>query len=915
MISSGTSASIAVPGSSVSTIVIDQRSYDVPDGMNLLAAALTLGFDLPYFCWHPALGSVGACRQCAVKQFRDDKDTRGRLVMACMTAADHARISIDDDDAREFRRSVGEWLMVHHPHDCPVCDEGGECHLQDMTVMDRQTYRRYRGSKRTFRNQDLGPFVNQEMNRCIQCYRCVRFYRDYAGGRDFDAFFLRDRVFFGRHDDGTLESPFSGNLVEVCPTGVFTDKTLKRHFTRKWDERTAPSVCVHCAVGCNTIPGERYGSLRRIRARYNGDVNGYFLCDRGRYGYEFVNGPRRARAAHLAGQADAVAPSDAVGRAARRLAAGGRALGIGSPRASLEANFVLRAMVGPDRFCSGMGASEHRLVASVLRVLQQGRAPAASLHDAERADAVLILGEDVTNTAPMLALALRQSVRRQPMAISARLRIPEWDDAAVRNAVQEAKGPFYVATAAATALDDIATATRHAAPDDLARLGFAVAHALDGAAAAARDGSLPDEALAGGIAKALREAERPLVVAGVSLGHEGLIHAAAAVAGALHAAGRPARIALVVPDCNSLGAAMLGGCDLAAAARLVQNGDTVVVLENDLTRRASAEDIARLLDRAGEVVVVDHTLTPTAQRAGVVLPAATFAEGDGTFVSNEGRAQRAFQAFAPAGVIQESWRWLRDIMRAAGRPEAAGWETLDDVIAALARDLPPFEAVRDIAPPAAFRIAGLKVAREPARYSGRTARDADVTVHEPTPPDDPDSALSFTMEGFQGPPPPSLNPRFWAPGWNSVQAVNHYQTEVGGPLRGGDPGRRLIEPGPAAPAPAAMSLPPAFEPRAAEWLCVPLHEIFGSEELSALSPAVAVLSPRPYVALNDDDLQRIGVREGEEVAVVGPDGTHRLQARRLPSLPTGVAGIGVGLPSAPWMALPAHARIAAVEGR
>ena len=110
-------------------------------------------------------------------------------------------------------------------------------------------YRRYRGDKRTFRNQELGPFVNHEMNRCIRCYRCVRFYRDYAGGRDFDVQFLRDRVFFGRHEDGMLESEFSGNLVEVCPTGVFTDKTLKPHFTRKWDERTAPSVCVHCSIG------------------------------------------------------------------------------------------------------------------------------------------------------------------------------------------------------------------------------------------------------------------------------------------------------------------------------------------------------------------------------------------------------------------------------------------------------------------------------------------------------------------------------------------------------------------------------------------------------------------------------------------------------------------------------------------
>ena len=267
----------------MATIIVDGTSYEVEDGQNLLQACLTLGFNLPYFCWHPAMGSVGACRQCAVKQFKDENDTRGRIVMACMTpAANGTRISIKDPEAAAFRQQVIELLMTNHPHDCPVCDEGSECHLQDMTLMTGHDYRRYRFEKRTFRNQDLGPFVNHEMNRCIQCYRCVRYYRDYAGGRDFDNFVLHDTVYFGRHEDGVLESEFSGNLVEICPTGVFTDKTFQHHYTRKWDLQSAPSICTGCSLGCNTIASERYGTLRRIRNRYNGQVNGYFLCDRGR---------------------------------------------------------------------------------------------------------------------------------------------------------------------------------------------------------------------------------------------------------------------------------------------------------------------------------------------------------------------------------------------------------------------------------------------------------------------------------------------------------------------------------------------------------------------------------------------------------------------------------------------------------
>jgi NADH-quinone oxidoreductase subunit G len=471
---------------------------------------------------------------------------------------------------------------------------------------------------------------------------------------------------------------------------------------------------------------------------------------------------------------------------------------------------------------------------------------------------------------------------------------------------------LFIASTAATPLDDVATAAVHAAPDDLARLGFAVACAIDADAPGAAALTGQDEARhAAPIARALREAQRPLVVAGTSCGSRAIIQAAANVAWALHRAGRPASLAFVVPECNSLGAAVAGGRGLDAAFAAVDRGDadTVVVLENDLFRRGRAADASRLLDRAAHVIVLDHLATPTTARADVVLPAGTFAESDGTLVNNEGRAQRFFQVFPPTGDVRESWRWLRDIMLAAGRKEAAAWQTLDDVTAALASAVPALAAIQEVAPPATFRIAGLKIAREPHRYSGRTAKDADVTVHEPKPPDDADSALSFTMEGYAGQPPSALLPRFWAPGWNSVQAVNSYQTEVGGPLRGGDPGRRLLEPAAGSASPYFDGIPARFDRRAAEWLCVPLHHIFGSEELSAVAAGIAERSPRPYVALNPDDLARAGVTAGDEVLVTIGGESVRFAVRALASLPDGVAGVPVGLPAAPWLPLPATARI------
>ncbi len=837
----------------MATIYIDDKPYEAEAGQNLLHTCLSLGFNLPYFCWHPAMGAVGACRQCAVKQFKDDKDTTGRIVMACMTpVTDGLRLSIDNPEARQFRASVIEWLMVNHPHDCPVCDEGGECHLQDMTVMTGHNYREFRFQKRTHHNQDLGPFINHEMNRCIACYRCVRFYRDYAGGRDLDVFGAHDSVYFGRQTDGVLENEFSGNLVEVCPTGVFDDKTLRQHYTRKWDLQTAPSLCVNCSLGCNTLPGARYATLRRIRNRFNGAVNGYFLCDRGRYGYEFVNSDRRLRQPLLHGQP--VPRDQALQHVKALLSDKTKVIGIGSPRASLEANFALRALVGPAQFYSG----DESLVSTALNILQRSPARSASLHDVQMADTVLVLGEDLTNVAPMLALALRQAVRQQPLKQAEEQNIPVWNDEALREFIQDRKGPCYIATSAPTKLDEIATKTVRAAPEDIARLGFAVAHALDPDAPAASD------PLASEIAAALQAAERPLIIAGTSCGCEAVLQAAANVAQALG----KAQLCFTVPECNSLGLALLDGHHLPGA-----QVDTVIVLENDLSRRPAFAD---LLTNAKHIVVIDHLSHATTAQAEVVLPAATFAESSGTLVNNEGRAQRFYQVFAPTDEIQACWRWLRDLL-------GAPWANLDEVTAAMVAEMPVLQPVTEIAPPAGFRIVGQKIPRESQRYSGRTAIHANVNVHEPQPPADPDSPLAFSMEGHEGQPPSALIPRFWAPGWNSIQALNRFQDEVGGPLRGGDPGRRLIEP--ASSSAYFVTIPPAFQRREGQWLVVPLYHIFGSEGLSELSPGIAELAPGPYVAMNPAEVTT------EEVTLMIADVEQRLPVKRMAGLPLGIAGL------------------------
>jgi NADH-quinone oxidoreductase subunit G len=722
-----------------------------------------------------------------------------------------------------------------------------------MTVMTGHTYRRSRFRKRTHRNQNLGPFINHEMNRCIQCYRCVRFYRGIAGGRDLNVFACHDSVYFGRHEDGALESEFSGNLVEVCPTGVFTDKTFKRHYTRKWDLQTAPSLCVHCGIGCNTIAGERYGTVRRILNRYHHQVNGYFLCDRGRFGYGFVNSNKRIRTPLVrstdpagkrdqpGGEAAPASRSSVLRRIADILSAGRGVIGIGSPRASLESNFALRSLVGPDSFYSGMSLREQLLVSLIIDVLRQGPARTPSLRDVQAADAVLVLGEDITNTAPLMALAVRQASRNRQFKIASAMRLPLWDDYAVRNAAQDARSPVFIAAPSASRLNDIAAGTYTAGPDGIARLGFAVAHALDPRSPAVPDLPADVPSLAGEIASALRNADRPLVVSGSGCLSRSVVRAAANVAWALCGLGKQAHLSYVVHECNTLGHGLMDSRTLDEAFTVMQDrlADTVIILENDLYRRADREAVDAFLGRAKNVIVIDHLQNPTSARASVVVPAATFAESSGTLVNNEGRAQRYFQVFVPPGDIRAGWEWISDIMQSVGRTGADGPWSFDGIISQLASAIPAFAPIRDIAPTAGHLIVGMKVPRQHHRYSGRTAMNANIDVSEPQPPADPTAPLSFSMEGYEGRPPASLLSRYWHPRWNSVQSLNKFQTEIGGPLRGSDPGTRLIEPDRNRTAVYFTDIPGLRQYQGDDGAAAPRYRIFGSDELSRYAPEIA----------------------------------------------------------------------------
>ena len=989
----------------MAVIHIDGTTVEVDSADNLLQACLSLGIDVPYFCYHPALGSVGSCRQCAVKQYQNKEDMeagRGRLVMSCMVApSNDMYISVTDDEAKAFRKSMVELLMTNHPHDCPTCEEGGHCHLQDMTYMSGHNTRRYRFTKRTHHNQELGPFIAHEMNRCIACYRCVRFYKDYAGGEDLGVYGSNNRVYFGRDKDGQFESEFSGNLTEVCPTGVFTDKTHSERYNRKWDMQYAPSICHGCSAGCNISPGERYGELRRIENRYNGEVNRYFLCDRGRFGYGYVNRADRPTQAleRINNKHVKINIDYALDETIKRLK-GKKVIGIGSPRASLETNFALKNMVGFDKFSTGLNHQQQKLVNKCIEVLSTEGIYNPGMTDIETHDAVLILGEDITQTSSRVALSIRQAAKNEAIKMAAAAKTQAWLAEPVQRIAQGALSPIYVIDVIQTKLDDISKVSVVATPEDITKLGFKVADEIANladdltqikdpkAAESVQDAEMDAmQSLAQHIAYDLIQADKPLIVSGTSLSSTALIEAAAQITQALNQkrsaikanelehveahnakvraaeaqaqtaqptndtelAAKPenletgtdkeeqdnlernpatklelkeennnyhaqAGIYLAVTDVNSIGVCLLGGHSVEEL--LATDFDVVVVAENQLTDAIDAQKLTQLLtDKT--VIALDHQLLDWHKDVDIVLPAASFAEADGTLVSAEGRAQRFFQVYDnnyyhPLSSIKEGWRWLHAVhSNLEGKP--VDWTQLDDVINALIATHPKLAGIKGAAPDADYRITGLKIAREPRRYSGRTAMRAPISVHEPMQPKDLDTGLTFSMEGYSGEQTPSsMIPFASAAGWNSPQAWNKYQDKVGGSLKNGDPGVRLFDRLERlalrqyiAPEANALNATNMLQGQAK---LVPIYNIYASSMMASRSPIVAEQLPVATWRIGIDNAKEWSITAGDYLAIEIDNQQIILPVQLVPYLAEGCIGYPVGQVSIIHPSLPASVR-------
>jgi len=622
-------------------LIIDEQEIEVPSGTKVIEAAEKLGIMIPRFCYHPALGSVGACRVCAVKFLQGP--FKG-VQMSCMIdAKDGMVVSTTDEEAVDFRKHVIEWLMMNHPHDCPVCDEGGHCLLQDLTIAGGHGLRRFQGKKRTHHDQYLGPLIQHEMNRCIQCYRCSRFYQKFAGYRDLGVMQIGSRVYFGRYKGGTLESPFAGNLIDICPTGVYTDKP-SRFLGRRWDYERSPSVCINCSLGCHTVVSARYRQIVRQEARFSETVNGHFICDRGRYGFYYAGQDQRPRRPRIHGKEAswenslqaAVVGLDRISRES-----GPAAIAcVGSVRSSLETQAALNRICRTKGWQGPVyGMDPDIELKAKIAAFQLSPDLAVSLRDLENADYILTLGIDPVNEAPMLAMAMRQAQRKgakvalvDPRPVSLPL------DFCHLTVAPDAMGLWLWFLRKNMVGPETSGAPRSkihknldaTAPEDLTTLWD------------------PEQMQA--MEKDLGQSLRPMIVCGTEIVPKTVPGLAADLARNLRSMKKDSGLFYLFTGANSFGAALLSNNGTSfekILAEIETNAVRAMVLvESDpYVNFPDRIRLERAFERLDLLVVLDYIDSRGAGAADIFLPSMTLYEAGGLFINQEGRAQKASAAF------------------------------------------------------------------------------------------------------------------------------------------------------------------------------------------------------------------------------------------------------------------------------
>ncbi|MCL4545567.1 MAG: NADH-quinone oxidoreductase subunit NuoG [Chloroflexi bacterium] len=688
-------------------VTIDGQEADVPKGLTLVDAAKTIGIEIPIFCYHEKMKPVAACRMCLVEV----EKMRG-LIPACATyVAEGMVVRTNTPAVIEQQRNLLEFLLINHPLDCPVCDKGGECPLQDTTFKFGPGISRYVEPKRHFvKPIPLSEHILLDRERCIMCYRCVRFHSDIAQDNALGVIHRGADSEIGVAPGHVLDSPFQGNITELCPVGALTSARY-RFTARPWDIQNVPTVCTQCSIGCNISFTIREGAVKRILSRRNDPVDDGWLCDRGRYSFEPLNSPERLSTPLLRKDGEFVAVSwrEALTTVAQRLAAireehGADAIGgVLSPAHTNEEAYVFqkffRSVLGTNNIDyrrPGQGDSDE-----ILQDLFGYRAAMGSIQGLEDAKTIFLIGANPVLEQPVLDLRIRKAVgkgsvlitvnderRRLDHVASHVLRTPLGREIALLHGLLKAVVDGGVAEGGQFAhlVAEARDVVRNVSLERVALEAGTTSEALGDVAERLRSGPTVfcySESWAD--REQSREAVRLLALLAVATGNVGRTGAglnrlpqAANTQGVIDAGVGPK----LLPGHRAL-------ADAAARNTLMQLWGTEISqtpgLSTDGLLNASASGKLRALiacgvDPAGDwgdvardslsdipfLVVIDTFLTETAQGADVVLPAATPAEQDGTLTNLERRIQRLRPAIESLGDALPGWQIICDLANRMG---------------------------------------------------------------------------------------------------------------------------------------------------------------------------------------------------------------------------------------------------------
>jgi NADH-quinone oxidoreductase subunit G len=645
-------------------IELDGQKVEVAEGSMIMHAADKAGTYIPHFCYHKKLSIAANCRMCLVEVEKAPKP-----MPACATPVTKGMVvRTKSDKALKAQQSVMEFLLINHPLDCPICDQGGECQLQDLAVGYGGSASRYEEEKRVVLHKDVGPLISmEEMSRCIHCTRCVRFGQEVAGVMELGMIHRGEHAEITTVLGDTVDSELSGNMIDLCPVGALTSKPF-RYQARNWELSRRKSVAPHDSSGANLIVQVKNNKVMRVLPLENEEVNECWLADRDRFSYEALNTDERLTAPMLkqGGEWKSVDWQTALEYVANGLKNikaehGARSIGaLVSPHSTVEELYLAGALV------RGLGSEniDYRLRNAQFEAIQGAPdkapvrwlgTPIASLSTLQR---VLVIGSNLRKDHPLFALRVRAAVRKGA-------EVSVIHDAANDWAMSIASSVVTPAAQWAQALADVAAAI-----------------------AGEKGGSAPAKGIATeaakAIAKSLLSGERKAILLGNAAAH----HANASTLLALaHWIGEQtgATVGYLTEAANTVGAQLVGAVPgpggLDAGQMLAGALKGVILLNNEPEFDSAAGAKAAAALARSEMVVTLSPFKANLAFSDVLLPIAPFTETPGTFVNAEGRVQSFHAVVKPLGEARPAWKVLRVLGNLLGLP-GFEFESAQEVLAA-----------------------------------------------------------------------------------------------------------------------------------------------------------------------------------------------------------------------------------------